>query len=275
MGNADHDGPGIAPRSSLLIAIKRRLGNNAFRVVSQPVAAVLRAMPTGLLYDAGEYFRRNKPPYSLLSEGAVVVQIGAPRDLLRIGRSRTIYFLRLVGATGRVVVFEADRDSVAALRAYAAKTGLADRLHVVESAAWSERTTLSFRVSDKHPASNLVVGIDIPESEAARREYRTGQVTATTIDEAVARLRVAPTLVSITANGSERAILAGMQETIAAFRPFISLAFTGPDYPETMRSLGYAFMSSDDRGFTFAPVPQGAGTGDAASAAPQKNPTGK
>lgn len=95
----------------------------------------------------------------------MVIQIGAPRDLLKIGRSRTLYFLRLVGASGNVVVFEADGDSVAALRAYATKTGLADRLHVVESAAWSETTTLSFLVSDKHPASKLVAGIDILEGE--------------------------------------------------------------------------------------------------------------
>jgi len=174
-----------------------------------------------------------------------------------------------------VVVFEADGDSVAALRAYATKTGLADRLHVVESAAWSETTTLSFLVSDKHAASNLVAGIDIPEAEAARHAYRTVRVAATTIDEQVTGLGVTPKLVSITANGSERAILAGMQDTIAAFRPFISLAFTGPDYPETMRSLGYEFLSSDDRGFTFAPVSRGAGARDVASAEAQKNPTGK
>lgn len=269
MSVEDRNTGGLARRSNLILALKHRLGNNAFRAISQPVAAVLRCVPPGILYDTGAYFRQGKPPYSVLIEGSVAVQVGVPRDLLRIGRSRTIYFLRLVGASGKVVVFEPDADSAAALRTFAAKAGLSDRLHVVEKAAWSEPTTLSFRISDLHPASNLVEGIDVPPEEAARRAYRTVRVPASTIDAEITRLGIVPTLVSITANGSERATLDGMQETISEHRPFVSLAFTGPEYPETMRALGYRLMAPDDRGFTFAPVER------ASSLTAQKKPTGK
>src|SRR5690606_31208761 len=142
----------------ILLPLKFLIGHRAYRAASRPAALALQHTPDGVKYGIGEWMRRSKMPYSVVRPGDVVVQVGAPRDLGRAGRSRSVYFLRRVGPGGRVVVFEPDLESASYLEEYAARNGLGARLIMVRKGAWSRDDTLTFLSNPNHPASNLVKG---------------------------------------------------------------------------------------------------------------------
>ncbi|MGB7326353.1 MAG: FkbM family methyltransferase [Rubripirellula sp.] len=237
----------------IVIRFKEKIPERFYRALTKPVSLVLRAVPTSLKYSIGLKQRRGNYPYCLVNQGDVVVQVGAPRDLLKVGRSRTIYFLNLVGDKGKVIVFEPDPDSIAALKSFAKSIGLADRLTLIEKGAWNESTELVFLSSPTHPAANLIQGAqDVDPAILQRRQYREIRVPVTAIDEAFAAESLPfPKLVSITANGSEPQILEGMKEMISNGLRYLALAITGENYPEKLDKIGYDLIALDDRGFTF------------------------
>lgn len=237
----------------LILSFKLLMPESLWRVISKPVMVILKFVPDSLLYNLGYKQRINKAPYRLIKDGDIVVQVGAPRDLLSIGRSRTVYFLKSVGS-GKVVVFEPDPDSAAALRMFADKNSLGSRLILIEKGAWSKEDILVFLSSPHHPASNLIKGAEnITEDEMRRREYQEIKVPVTTIDNILEQNKLPlPKLISITANGSETEIIKGMSETMNKGVPYISLAITGENYPEIMSNLDYQLLAQDDRGFTFS-----------------------
>ena len=235
-----------------ILSLKLLMPERLWRVMSKPAIEALKLVPDNLLYAAGLKQRSSKFPYKLINDGDIVVQIGAPRDLLSVGRSRSVYFMKCVGS-GKVVVFEPDPDSAAALKKFAAKNGLEDQLLLIEKGAWSKDETLVFLSSPHHPASNLIKGAEeITDEEMKRRGYEEIHVPVTTLDKIFQDHGLpGPRLVSITANGSESEILKGMKDSIADGLPYISLAITGEKYPEMMSELGYDLVANDDRGFTF------------------------
>ena len=116
--------------------------------------SILFLIPVKPKYWIGEKLRNYRLPYKIIQNGWVVVQIGAPWDLLKAGRSRSIHFSRKVGNNGTVVVVEADENNVAALQKFISKNSI-NNIIVVKKAAWSKETTLMFMIDDDHPATNL------------------------------------------------------------------------------------------------------------------------
>lgn len=213
---------------------------------------VLFLIPTRAKYGAGILFRKNRPPYAMLHDGDVVIQVGAPRDTLRSGRSRAFYFGLLVGERGRVIAIEPDAASAQALR-YAAAAHGHNNITVVERAAWSSETVLRIFIDDRHPATNFTAGVKAYD-ERRMQAYRHVDLRASSLDEIARELGVAApiTLVSITTNGAEREILAGMGELIARGVAYIAVADTGVVNEAELAALGYELLSFDDRGRTFA-----------------------
>jgi FkbM family methyltransferase len=242
----DFDNRGFA------LKIKLLLPELIWRLITKPIIMVLKCIPNTLLYSLGYKFRASKIPYRLIAEGDIVLQVGAPRDLLSVGRSRAAYFMKCVGF-GKVVVFEPDPESAAALRKFASNNGLSDQLILIEKGAWSQQGELTFLSSSNHPASNLIKGAEtITVDEMRRRDYQEISIGVTTIDIILEQEKLPlPKLISITANGSEIEIIKGMKETIEKGMPYISLAITSDNYPEFMSNLGYRLVANDDRGFTF------------------------
>ncbi len=220
------------------------------RVANQLLALV----PMRINYAVGAWLRRKRPPYALLRAGDVAVQVGAPHDTLRSGRSRAFYFGVFVGPAGRVVAVEPDAISADALRKASAAHGH-DNITVVERAAWSCDTTLRIYIDDRHPAANFTAG---SKSYDGRRmaSYRHVDLPAATLDQMARELNLATpvTLVSITTNGADREILAGMSELIARGVSYIAIADTGVVRDSDMAALGYRLLSFDDRGRTYERV---------------------
>lgn len=214
--------------------------------------ACMRFVPFSVKYGIGKKLREKKPPYCFITPGAVVLQVGAPRDILSAGRSRGMYFSLFVGNTGKTIILEPDSESIRYFQVVCQQRGIGNII-CCQTGAWSEKTTLRFLVNDSHPASNLT-------EEAAKRVYskqrlqdfRVVEIPVDTIDNILRHHQIDRLdLVSITTNGSEREILQGMRGIIAKGLPYIALAGTGNNYIEFMQRLGYTLQAYDDRGCTF------------------------
>jgi FkbM family methyltransferase len=213
---------------------------------------VLPLVPFPIKYAATDLVRRRNLPYRLLGPGSVAIQIGAPRDTLRSGRSRAMTFARLTRPDGCVVVVEPDPGSAEDFRLTAARRGL-NHVRVVSAAAWSERASLELEVDAAHPATNFTSGtVDYGQTDLTR--FHKVTVDAVPVDALVADFDLhSVDVISITTNGAEEQILAGMSETLARHRPYVCLARTRDSYSTLMSGLGYDLLGQDDRGFTFKP----------------------
>jgi FkbM family methyltransferase len=220
------------------------------RRVVRAANRVLARLPFGFKYGVGLRLRRGRPPYALIRPGDVVVQIGAPHDTLRAGRSRAFYFGLLVGPAGRVIVCEPDAKSAAALQDAARRHGH-DNLTVINAGAWNEKTTLRFYIDDAHPASNFTEGAK-EYDEKRMQSYRCVEMPAVRLDEVLAGAGVERVrLISITTNGAEREIIEGLGGRLPDVE-YISIADTGVVDPAEFESQGFNLFSYDDRGRTFA-----------------------
>ena len=210
----------------------------------------MRMVPFRIKYGIGGWARRARAPYCLLGNGSIVVQIGAPFDMVFSGRSRAVYFGILAGQKGKVVVVEPDARNLRAVEDYAKRHGITNMV-LCPKCAWSEKRELKFYINDWHPASNFTEGCKSYGS-ARLKSFRILVLPADTIDNILGDLDIKfIDLISITTNGAEREILDGMKQTLARGVQYISLARTGDDYIELMKDAGYILHSYDDRGYTF------------------------
>lgn len=217
----------------------------------------LRLLPTDLKYSIASKFQDQRYPYKLVKEGDRVVQVGAPHDILRGGRSRAIHFARAVGRSGHVIVVEPDPKSVHALESFLQKHGLSGRVTVVSLGAWKEKGSLEFCISAKHPASNRVteLGIESDKSPSKKNspDYEISRIEVDSLANILERNRFEkPTLISITTNGAEREILNGLWMAGERFLPrYISLAPPNDANIDIMRKRGFKWLAWDDRGQLF------------------------
>ena len=242
----------LTDQKSLALKIKRAIGHKAWRMLTRPVAWALKLVPQRVLFAVGLMLRKGSYPYSIIQEGDVAVQVGAPHDLLRIGRSRAVYFAMLVGKTGRLFIFEPEPKSARAMEAYLARAGLSDRVTVVNKGCWYEERVLRFWANPDHPASNLLEDVsEWPVDELERRGYRPSEVPVIAMDTVLAEAGVARVKVlSVTTNGSEEEILRGAEGYLAGKVDYLALAETGPEVQALSAKHGFVNIATDDRGFT-------------------------
>lgn len=213
----------------------------------------MRLIPLPVKYWVGKRLRLDSYPYKLIHEGSVVVQVGAPEDTLHSGRSRGMYFSLFAGNTGKVILIEPDVESLKEYEIAAEKLGRCNILSC-PVALWSEKRKIIVYINKSHPASSFSEGTKNYDSRLMK-SYQTVELDADTLDNVLAERGIEGVhLVSITTNGAEKEILAGMKRTIAQGLPFICLAKTGENYVELMESLGYKLIAYDDRGYTFQQV---------------------
>jgi FkbM family methyltransferase len=232
--------------------LKRVLPTPLFRVLTRAFTRALAPVPFAVKYRVGLALVKGKAPYAFIRDDDHVVQVGAPRDILQTGRSRAVR-LSLLARRGRVLVVEPDRESCAALTQVIARHRLGN-IALAPVGAWHAATKLTFLSSPSHPASNLLEGVEeIPEDLYRTRQYTRTIVPVDTIDAIASRHGITrPRLVSLTTNGSELQILAGMRGMLAEGHPeYLSLASTGAGYVERLRELGYDYIARDDRGYCF------------------------
>jgi len=231
--------------------LKSLLPESVFSALRVVFNKVMKYTPYRIKYGIGTRLRRSKYPYKVIRNGDIVVQVGAPKDILLAGRSRAVNFMRLVG-DGKTVVVEPDQINCDALKAFAEKNGIRDKLVLCQKGAWSSQGKLRFLSNPDHPATNILQVVHDDRGETTEDEYSGTEVPVDTLDSILSAANLPPPrLISITANGAEPEILKGLSDTLAANVPYVSLAVTGKGYEEMMSELDYDLVAYDDRGFTF------------------------
>jgi FkbM family methyltransferase len=161
-----------------------------------------------------------------------------------------MYFALRTARDGTAIVIEPDQVSTAAFQAVATQHGL-NHVRIAPLGAWSHRSTLKLRIRKGHEAANFTEGCaEYDEKEAANFEVL--EIEADSVDNILRSYGISHVdLVSITTNGAEDEILAGMHETMARGLRYVCLAVTRQGLIEHMDTLGYDFVAHDDRGHTF------------------------
>lgn len=131
--------------------------------------------------------------------------------------------------------------------------GLSDQLITIAKGGWNMETTLRFYSSREHPASAVLEELcQASDAEMKRRSYELVEVPVTTVDAVVKEYDLPmPKLLSITTNGAEEEILAGMREMLETEPEYIVLALADDAHSGIMPKLGCEHMVDDDRGHTF------------------------
>lgn len=215
--------------------------------VRKAAYAVLWRIPDSVKYGIGGVWRRFRRPYRLLRPGDTAIQIGAPWDTLRAGRSRAAHFARLVGDGGRVIVIEPAHDNILALRSFVSRHGLAN-MTIVPKGAWSKSTRLRFLINPEHPASNLVEEV-IDPAERDRNAYLTTEVDVDSVDHIVSAFNIGTIRVlSVTTNGSDPQIFEGASYTLAKTE---FVAVVTRECESQLAGHGFRMVGHDDRGYTY------------------------
>jgi FkbM family methyltransferase len=221
------------------------------RLLVRTLNRVLSRIPLRPQYMLSQILRRNKMPYKLVGSGSTFVQVGAPSDTLRSGRSRGLHLaLRTRHGGGLAIIVEPDPTCAEAFRVAAERLGL-DHVSVVNCGAWHEAGSLNLLVDPSHPATNFVEGcVDYSSDRLA--DFRPVTVPVDTLDHILFAHGVRDIdLISITTNGAEPDILKGMSGVVAGGLKYLSLACTGPGYDQIVKDLGFEFLAFDDRGYTY------------------------
>ena len=218
--------------------------HNALRVAMN---SILYRLPVGLKYSVGGKLRSLRYPYKLLRPGDVVVQLGAPWDLLRAGRSRAAHFARLVGPSGQLIVVEPDPGNVRAFNDFTASRGITNA-SVLPVGAWNEPGTLSFLIDPEHPAANALADV-FDQSRPDRDKFEELSVPVAPLDELLEGKVGRITLLSITTNGAEAEILAGASKVLDRC-DHVSI-INHRKYHKELTGRGFRLLADDDRGATY------------------------
>jgi FkbM family methyltransferase len=158
----------------------------------------------------------------LVGPGMTVIDVGANFGYY------TVLFGQAVGAAGHVIAIEPVPATAAILRRTIQLNGLAGHTRLVVAAAWDRED------SEVH----MVIRPVEPKNAAVVTEPQQGSIAvpSTTIDQLTRELSRVD-LVKIDAEGAEVAIIAGMKETIARFKPQMLLEFNAARYQDPFEFL--------------------------------------
>lgn len=149
----------------------------------------------------------------------------------------TLLAHHLVEPGGQVHAFEPTPSTYAILQSNVANR---QNIFLNDCAAFCECTTLPFH--DYGPTYSAYNSFKKARFSGPFHKLVRGptpntiSVQTTTVDEYVESTQAAPNFVKIDAESTEREVLKGMQETLADYRPIVSLEVGDMDIPDTPRS---------------------------------------
>ncbi|MCW8933017.1 MAG: FkbM family methyltransferase [Gammaproteobacteria bacterium] len=199
-------------------------------------------------YSFGMLWRNYRLPYKEIRDGWVIVQLGAPWDLLKAGRSRSIHFSKRVGEGGRVIVIEPDAKNVKELNNFISSYNI-NNITVIPKGAWSKKTKLRFLIDDEHPASNLIEDV-YDSSRTDMSKYRVEEIEVDSVENILKENGIERVnLLSITTNGAESEILEGARN-VSSNIELISIVGNPSTY-SVISEIGFELNAEDDRGYIY------------------------
>jgi FkbM family methyltransferase len=157
-----------------------------------------------------------------LREGDTVVEVGG-----HIGYM-TMFFSKLVGRAGRVIVFEPGGNNLPYIRANVAALG---NVKIVESAVSDTDGSASFFEEALTGQNNSLLG-DYERFEENRQgafsseQYKSREVTTVRLDTFAGRHSIRPALMKIDIEGAEFMALTGAARMLAENRPMLLVEVT-------------------------------------------------
>lgn len=150
---------------------------------------------------------------AIVRPGAVFYDVGAHVGTMSLGAAN------VVGASGRVVAFDADPENIQRLRRSAARNGLEGRLRVVHAAVWSHsaRDGISFRRGVVRSQG----GVEAEENRPVLASGEIINVLAITLDDVIETGEPPPQLIKIDVEGGEYEVLRGGLRLFASRRPLV------------------------------------------------------
>jgi FkbM family methyltransferase len=172
------------------------------------------------------------------------------RDVIDVGANVGLYTVLFssLAPLQRVLAIEPAPAALARLRRNLAINGVTDRVEVYAGAASATVSPVQMRVVTGREEYSTAGELAHPSVIGAT--FETLAVPASTLDALVSERRLNPGFVKIDVEGTEHTVLAGMQATIAEFRPVILAELSDPllkrngssahEVIEGIRRQGYA-----------------------------------
>jgi len=209
--------------------------------------SILWRLPYSIKYRMFRLYLKNVKPYSVIRPGDTIIQVGAPWDILRSGRSRAVQFALQVGDSGRVFVFEPVEQSNLEMSSALGKLGI-NCMTQYQTGLWSHKCKLRFFSDPNHPASNLVSEVyDANRTDMEKYDSMDVDVTSMSValkSEHIDQIR----LLSLTTNGAEEKIIEGIGSKLLSRIEFLSV-IDDPRKTSVYSKAGFEYFSEDDRGY--------------------------
>jgi FkbM family methyltransferase len=180
---------------------------------------------------------------TVLRPGDTVIEVGGHIGYL------SMWFSELVGANGRVVVFEPGQNNLPYLRANVTSSPNVEVLPM----AVSNLDGLAAFFEEELTGQNNSLLSDYDQFQANRSrafsdaQYRQRETQVVRLDTWTAERDVTPDLVKIDIEGAESLALAGAVETLTKHRPLLMVEVTraSADVWNILNSLGYVLFSPE------------------------------
>jgi len=223
------------------------------RVLVKCYNFIASILPFSIKYGVGKKLKKNTYPYNLIQSGEVknIMQIGAPTDTLKAGRSRGMYF-GLFNKSGKTIIVEPASSSEKEFNKIINSQKI-ENMQFYRSGAWNEKKLLKLYIDPSHPATNFTEGT-VKYSEDRLKDFDLIEIPCDSVDNILTDLGIdSLDLVSMTTNGAEIEIIEGMEKTLHKGIKYICIArhLHIGDYEGKLESLGYKLLAYDDRGYTF------------------------
>jgi len=173
-------------------------------------------------YEYGQYQGTHDPAVqkflvSLLKPGDCFYDVGAHIGFF------SILAAFLVGAKGKIVAVEPDRQNIARLREAIARNSLGSTIDIVEQAVWSHTGNVKLRSVQSGPHSNSGMSKIVPWN--APHSY---EIACTTLD-LLGGTHAPPTLIKIDVEGAESKVLEGAERLVMHSRPHLICEVHDPE----------------------------------------------
>jgi FkbM family methyltransferase len=149
------------------------------------------------------------PLYLAVNTGDTAIQVGTPnvRTMMR--------YSRLVGASGKVVIVEADPENADDLKSHMADLPF-QNVTIVCKGAWSEPGTMTLEKSDEYKGDHKIKVDNVFVDNDLRTTFSNSvEIEVDTVDNILSELGVESIdYLSITVNGAELEVLKGSKEVI-------------------------------------------------------------
>ncbi len=170
--------------------------------------------------------------------GDVIYDVGAHLGFLSLGA------VRAVGATGRVVAFDADPANIARLRQHAERNQLWRNLQIVHAAVWSDAAgpEIAFR---RGLFSFSQGGVEAGGHRPVLAGSELIHVPVITLDQFIATGNPPPQLIKIDVEGGEVEVLRGASHLFATHRPLLIVEVHHQQATDTLNGWLAEFRYSD------------------------------